>query len=160
MGARVRRCLPAVLVCALACSHGAGVAPARTGGAAATPQVTVHIGGVAALRVEVAASPAERGRGLMHRARVAPGTGMLFVFPDVTTSRFYMLNTLVPLSIAFVRGGRVVSVAEMAPCRAEPCRLYPAAGPYTLAVEAPEGTFEHVRPGDPVRVDGPLPTSS
>src|SRR5829696_2865903 len=72
------------------------------------------------VRLEVAADPATRGRGLMERERVPPGTGMVFLYPADVAESFWMKNTLVPLSIAFVAAdGRVVSVAEMTPCKAD-----------------------------------------
>src|SRR5215216_4841292 len=59
------------------------------------------------------------------------------------TEAYWMKNTLVPLSIAFVAAdGRVVSVAAMTPCTADPCPSYPPAGPYRYAVELPAGAFE------------------
>jgi uncharacterized protein len=94
----------------------------------------------------------------MNRASLPAGTGMLFVFPGQSTSSFFMWQTLVPLSIAFVDVDRVVSVAEMTPCEAttpSDCPRYVADGPYTAAIEAPADWFTDagVRPGDPVSFD-------
>jgi uncharacterized membrane protein (UPF0127 family) len=80
----------------------------------------------------------------MGRERLAPGTGMLFAFGGETTTGFYMYRTLIPLSIMFVRHGRVVGVHEMTPCPADDpatCQVYYAGSPYTDAVEAGAGTF-------------------
>ena len=94
------------------------------------------------VRLEVAADPAARARGLMGRERVRPGSGMVFLYPGDVREAFWMKDTLVPLSIAFVAAdGRVVSVAEMAPCRADPCPTYEPAGPYRYAVELAAGAF-------------------
>jgi uncharacterized protein len=96
----------------------------------------------APVRLEVAATPAARERGLMGRTRVPAGTGMVFLFPADTTSPFWMKDTLVPLSIAFVAvDGRVVGVWEMAPCAADPCPVYGPDRPYRYAVELPAGAF-------------------
>lgn len=123
--------------------------------------MTVTFDGAPALSVEVASTPAQREVGLMHRAVLPAGTGMLFVFPGPTTGGFWMKNTLVPLSIAYVDGDRVVSTAEMTPCppAAPDCPTYPAAGPYTAAVEAAAGFFPShgVGPGTRMRVAGPTP---
>jgi uncharacterized membrane protein (UPF0127 family) len=132
--------------------------PANTG----TETVVVTVGAAAPVRAEVADTAAERAFGLMDRDRLAPDAGMVFVFPRPSTASFYMFRTRVPLSIAFLEDGRVVSVAEMTPCAsadAADCQRYAAGGPYTLAVEAPGGLFTSagVRPGDPVRIDGNLP---
>jgi uncharacterized protein len=98
------------------------------------PAVTVQL--------EIAADPAARARGLMGRREVPEGTGMVFLYPEDVAEAFWMKNTLVPLSIAFVAAdGRVVSVAEMTPCEADPCPSYAPAGPYRYAVELTAGAF-------------------
>jgi uncharacterized membrane protein (UPF0127 family) len=94
------------------------------------------------VRLEVAADPAARARGLMGRSEVPPGRGMVFLYPEDVRESFWMKDTLVPLSIAFVAAdGQVVSVAEMTPCRADPCPTYAPAGPYRYAVELRAGAF-------------------
>jgi len=94
------------------------------------------------VRLEIAADPAARARGLMGRREVPEGTGMVFLYPEDVAEAFWMKNTLVPLSIAFVAAdGRVVSVAEMTPCEADPCPTYAPAGPYRYAVELTAGAF-------------------
>jgi uncharacterized membrane protein (UPF0127 family) len=94
------------------------------------------------VRLEVAADPATRARGLMEREQVPKGTGMVFLYPADVAEAYWMKNTLVPLSIAFVAAdGRVVSVAEMTPCKADPCPSYAPAGPYRYAVELAAGSF-------------------
>jgi uncharacterized membrane protein (UPF0127 family) len=67
-----------------------------------------------------------------------------------------MFRTQIPLSIMFVRDGRVVGVREMAPCpdrSPATCPIYYPDGPYTQAVEASAGTFSGVRAGDPVVIE-------
>ena len=117
------------------------------------------------VRLEVAADPAARARGLMGRARLPEGTGMVFLYPGDVAEAYWMKNTLVPLSIAFVGAdGRVVSVAEMTPCTADPCPSYPPAGPYRYAVELPAGAFaaagvgegDKVVPTDPAALPEPV----
>jgi uncharacterized protein len=99
-------------------------------------------GPAATVRLEVAADPSSRARGLTGRTQVPQGTGMVFLYPADVTEAFWMKNTLVPLSIAFVAAdGRVVSVAEMTPCRTNPCPTYAPAGPYRYAVELAGGSF-------------------
>jgi uncharacterized membrane protein (UPF0127 family) len=123
--------------------------------------VTVTFDAAPPLRVEVAARPDQRARGLMQRAELPAGTGMLFLFPAKSTGGFWMLGTLVPLSIAYVDSDRVVSVAEMAPCppRETACPAYDAAGSYTAAVEAPGGFFtgNHIGAGAHMTIAGPTP---
>jgi uncharacterized membrane protein (UPF0127 family) len=105
------------------------------------------------VRLEVAADPATRARGLMEREQVPPGTGMVFLYPADVAESFWMKNTLVPLSIAFVAAdGRVVSVAEMTPCKADPCPSYAPAGPYRYAIELAAGSFGDAGVGPGARV--------
>ncbi|MGE0159595.1 MAG: DUF192 domain-containing protein [Gemmatimonadales bacterium] len=65
---------------------------------------------------EVAASSEERASGLMYREEVPDGTGMLFVFPDVSVRSFWMANTYVPLDLAFLDTSfNVVDIVQMQP---------------------------------------------
>ena len=136
--------------------------PATTAPGAAARTVAYRLepaGGAArTVRLEVAAAPAARARGLMGRREVPEGTGMVFLYPEDVTEAYWMKNTLVPLSIAFVAAdGRVVSVAEMTPCEADPCPSYPPAGPYRYAVELAGGSFgaAGVGPGSKVVPEDP-----
>jgi uncharacterized membrane protein (UPF0127 family) len=62
----------------------------------------------------VAASDADREQGLMYRTTLAPNEGMLFVFNETAVHCFWMKNTLIPLSIAFIRGdGTITDIDEM-----------------------------------------------
>lgn len=122
-----------------------GGTPATTGGGRA-PTVAYRLepagGRPVTVRLEVAADPASRARGLMGRGKLPQGTGMVFLYPADVTEAYWMKDTLVPLSIAFVAAdGRVVSVAEMTPCAADPCPSWAPAGPYRYAVELPGGAF-------------------
>ena len=81
------------------------------------------------IRAEVAQRPDERAIGLMHRTSMPANDGMLFVFPQADQQCFWMKNTLIPLSIAFLEDdGRIVNVEEMKPqsldshCSAKPVR--------------------------------------
>ncbi len=96
----------------------------------------------ARVSLEVAADEPARDRGLSRRTEVPAGTGMVFLFPADTTAPFWMKDTLVPLQIAFVAAdGRVVSLFEMTPCRADPCSIYTPASAYRYAVELSSGAF-------------------
>jgi uncharacterized protein len=110
------------------------------------------------LRVRIAETPAERAAGLMHVMALPPNDGMAFVFGGPVTDRFWMKDTLIPLSVAFVaQDGTIVSVSDMDPCTADPCPTYPASGPYTMAVEANLGWFhDHgVGVGGDARLESP-----
>ena len=107
------------------------VAAAGSGNTAAT-KLTLD---GAALRPELALTPAARARGLMNR-KPAPVDGMLFVFPERTTGGFWMKNTLVPLTIAFFdAGGKRVRKLSMTPCLEDPCPIYDPGRRYRFALE-------------------------
>lgn len=75
----------------------------------------LHIG-PHAFQVEVAATPGERKRGLMGRTHLPADRGMLFVFEQPGRHCFWMRDTPLPLSIAFIDStGRVASLADMQP---------------------------------------------
>jgi uncharacterized membrane protein (UPF0127 family) len=105
------------------------------------------------LQVEVADTDAERQQGLMGVTRLPENHGMAFVWDTPTDSTFWMKDTLIPLSIAFIdAGGKVVTLLDMTPCTADPCQQYAATAPYVTAIEANAGWFEehHVETGDDV----------
>ncbi|MBI2570301.1 MAG: DUF192 domain-containing protein [Candidatus Schekmanbacteria bacterium] len=84
----------------------------------------------APLCLEIAATIAERQRGLMNRAALAAEHGMLFVFPTETTTGFWMKDTHIPLDIAFLDASRRV---------AEVLHLTP----YSLETRAPRAAFRY-----------------
>jgi len=54
------------------------------------------------IQAEIAATPETRSTGLMYRKSLAPNQGMLFVFEQANIQCFWMRNTFIPLSIAFL----------------------------------------------------------
>src|SRR5262245_8164673 len=68
------------------------------------------------IRAQVAITPMQRQIGLMHRRDMPTQEGMLFVFDEPSQQCFWMRNTLIPLSIAFLtEDGTVVNLADMKP---------------------------------------------
>jgi hypothetical protein len=66
--------------------------------------------------VEVARSDAQRARGLMGRSALGPREGMLFVFDRDQHLDFWMKDTRIPLSIAFLSAeGKILEIVDMAP---------------------------------------------
>ncbi|HQD83220.1 MAG TPA: DUF192 domain-containing protein [Quisquiliibacterium sp.] len=111
--------------------------------ASAQPQPTLPRvqlqAGIHLISAEVAASHDTRARGLMFRERLGPNQGMLFVFADKATQCFWMRNTLIPLSIAFIDDdGRIVNIADMQP-RSDDSHC--SAAPIRLALEMEQGWF-------------------
>lgn len=92
--------------------------------------------------VLVADDPSLRATGLMGRAELPDDAGMLFVFDAPTAGAFWMKDTPLPLSIAFVSAdGEVQQVLDMEPCAADPCPRYQPEDTYLYAVEANQGYF-------------------
>ncbi len=72
--------------------------------------------GIHLIQAEVADNEARRKQGLMYREKMAPNQGMLFVFEGKAVHCFWMRNTLIPLSIAFLEDdGTIVNIADMQP---------------------------------------------
>lgn len=94
----------------------------------------------------LAETPAQRSRGLMEVTDLGGYDGMLFRYDADATEAYWMRNTPMPLSIAFVsRTGAVVSTVDMAPCADRPdCPSYPAAAPYRTAIEVPQGGLDRL----------------
>ena len=117
------------LVSLVAGCLGAGVAAAQAHGVAQTLPAVALQSGMHMIRAAVAKTPEQRQTGLMFRREMPQHEGMLFVFDDASTQCFYMRNTLLPLSIAFLADdGSVVNLADMQPqtldshCSAKPVR--------------------------------------
>lgn len=90
----------------------------------------VQIGaGMYRIDAQVAQLPREREIGLMFRKEMPQQEGMLFVFEEPATQCFWMKNTILPLTAAFVADdGRIVNLVDMQPqttdshCSLEPVR--------------------------------------
>ena len=107
------------------------------------PGATVSITNTAGQRVdipvEIADTPAKRETGLMGRSALAPNAGMLFVFGQDQPLSFWMKNTLIPLSIAFMDSqGRIVDIQDMQPLDQTP---HDSAAPAKYALEVNQGFF-------------------
>ena len=116
MMVRSRSTLPIsalLLAWLLAVSGALAQTPMRLPVDAALLTVTDTQGAVKArFSVEIARSPDERSRGLMHRADLPADRAMLFIFDDEGPRAFWMHNTPLPLDIVYADGeGAVVSIA-------------------------------------------------
>lgn len=100
--------------------------------------------------VEIARSEEEQQQGLMHRESLGEYRGMLFVFERDRHLSFWMKNTYIPLSIAYIsRRGVVRSIHDMQPESLRPVESQMAV---RFALELPQGAFERsgVQPGDKI----------
>lgn len=91
--------------------------------------------GMHVIDTELAVTPAQQQIGMMFRTQMGASEGMLFVNDDAGVRCFWMRNTLIPLSIAFIADdGSIVNIADMQPhseashCSARPVR-------YTLEMQ-------------------------
>lgn len=121
------RALSLTVACGVLGCQGGAPSPA---GAAPTPTrpagARVELPSGAIYGVELARSNEEMAQGLMYRESLPDRTGMLFLFPDDDSHKFWMKNTLIPLDIIWLdASGRVLFVsANTPPCKADPCPSY------------------------------------
>jgi uncharacterized membrane protein (UPF0127 family) len=102
------------------------------------------------LEVEIASTPQTRALGLMNRFSLRTDHGMLFVFETPQPLAFYMKNTYVPLSIAFVDArGRILNIEDMRPLDES---THWSKGQALYAIEMRQGWFasKGIGPGDAV----------
>jgi uncharacterized protein len=103
--------------------------------------------GMHLIRAEVAADPADRMQGLMHRKSLGANAGMLFIFDEAAIHCMWMKNTLIPLSVAFIdEGGTILNIADMQPHSEQ---SHCAAAQARFALEMTKGWFAQrgVKPG-------------
>ena len=93
------------------------------------PSITLNAG-MHLIQAELAQTPEERSTGLMFRSAMGANEGMLFAFEQPGQQCFWMKNTLLPLSVAFVADdGSVVNIENMKPqtldshCSKKPVRF-------------------------------------
>ena len=111
-------------------------------------------GRVAAISVEVADTPQEQERGLMHRAHLGDDEGMLFVFRDDATRYFWMKDTPIPLDMVFVNGdGRVVDINYNATPNTEDVYASKEACRYVIEVNGGFCNKHSIRVGDLAKID-------
>jgi uncharacterized membrane protein (UPF0127 family) len=92
------------------------------------------------LAVELARTEEEHRIGLMFREKLDNGEGMLFVYDRDQILSFWMKNTIIPLSIAFIsHDGRIIEIRDMRPQSLQSIRSSRSA---RYALEAPQGWFD------------------
>lgn len=114
------------------------------------PRTQLRVG-KARMQVQIASTAYQLQTGLMHRHEMPDDEGMLFVFPQAGVQCFWMKNTLLPLTAAFVASdGTIVNLADMQPLSEQHhCSARPV--PYVL--EMHQGWFKRkgIRPGMKLR---------
>ena len=119
--------------------------------AAELPTIELNVKGHR-LIAEIAANSETRTTGLMHRFSLKPNHGMLFVFGEPQPLAFWMKNTYVPLSIAFIGAdGRILNIEDMSP---QTEATHPSRGLALYALEMKKGWFAERGIGTGDRVEG------
>lgn len=135
---------------------GALVLGAAPSGAQDAPQKLPSVqlsAGIHVIEAEVARTPEERQIGLMHRRDMPAHHGMLFVFDAPAVQCFWMKNTLLPLSIAFLADdGTIVNLADMKPRSLD---SHCSKAPVRLALEMNAGWFAKRGLREGSRLGGP-----
>ena len=131
--------LVAFLGLTLPCHSAIGqTATDQTGRAFLLPTAQLTIG-PHEIQVEIAATAQTRAHGLMFRQDLPPDQGMLFVFDETAVQCFWMKNTPLPLSIAFIDPqGVIVNVADMQPHSEQ---THCPVAPIRYALEMEQGWF-------------------
>ncbi len=103
--------------------------------------------GIHVIQTELAITGEQQATGMMFRKTMGTNEGMLFVNDDAGVRCFWMRNTLLPLSIAFLADdGRIVNIADMEP-KSE--KSHCSAKPVRFALEMNQGWFAKrgIKPG-------------
>lgn len=111
------------------------------------------------ITVEIARTEEERAQGLMNRKELPDGNGMIFIFDRDQQLSFWMKNTLIPLSIAFIASdGRIVEIKDMQPLDLNSVK---SSRSVRYALEMPQGWFERheIRSGDTLNMKNVLSNS-
>jgi uncharacterized membrane protein (UPF0127 family) len=104
------------------------------------------------ITVELARTDEERAQGLMFRKTLPDGQGMLFVFDRDQQLSFWMKNTVIPLSIAFIASdGHILEIKDMQP---NDLNSVKSSRSVRYALEVPQGWFDrvNVKAGDVVQL--------
>jgi hypothetical protein len=108
---------------------------------------------IAVVKAEIARTPDERAQGLMFRKKLPDGEGMFFIFEMDQVLSFWMKNTYIPLSIAYITSdGRIVDIKDMYP---HDETSVTSSRSVRYALEVPQGWFSKVgvNIGDIVIID-------
>jgi uncharacterized membrane protein (UPF0127 family) len=103
------------------------------------PVATISINGHP-LAVELATTPKARVCGLSKRVKLPENHGMLFIYPTIGQRTFWMKDTQIPLSIAFLDdSGQILSIQDMTPMQTN--ERYHSPQPVRYALEVNQGWF-------------------
>jgi uncharacterized membrane protein (UPF0127 family) len=148
----LNRRLASLCLLAAALMLGASAAQAQSRRPTGSPQLnlprTTLTAGMHRIDAQVAATHAQRQIGLMHRTDMPQHEGMLFVFEQPAVQCFWMKNTLIPLTAAFVLDdGTIANLADMQPLDE---RSHCSTQPVRYVLEMNQGWFaaRHLKAGN------------
>lgn len=108
-------------------------------------RVVMSDGTVCDLCVWLADTSDRRSRGLMFVSDLAPADAMAFLYPEPHRGTFWMKDTVLPLSIAFVApDGTYIDAFDMEPCLVEACPSYRTPDDFLIAIEVPQGGLDEL----------------
>ena len=122
--------------------------PGQTALTSVPATITNAAGQSVPMTIELARTSKEQEVGLMNRTNVPDGIGMLFVFQQVGIVGFWMKDTRLALSIAFIDGsGKILDIQDMQAMSEE---THAPSQPYLYALEVGQGWFtrQGIKPGD------------
>jgi uncharacterized membrane protein (UPF0127 family) len=117
------------------------------------PTMKLYIGPLT-METELALSPRQQETGMMFRKETSDGEGMIFVFPQPQQASFWMKNTHVPLSIAYIGpNGAILEIHDLQPLNENAVRAN--SGQVLFALETPQGWFKrnNIGPGTVITTD-------
>ena len=136
------------LLLSVAPAHAQSSGPVTFGHSEVT--ITTEAGAHYHFTVEVAQTSEQMEQGLMFREKMAPGHGMVFVFPEQHRQCMWMKNTLIPLSVAFIdNDGKIINIEEM---QAQTTNNHCGKKLVRYALEMNQGWFKHknIQPGSSI----------
>ena len=112
------------------------------------PTVTLHVG-KAALDTEIAATPEQQETGLMYRTKMSDNHGMIFLLPRIAFANFWMKNTLIPLSVAYIdKDGVILEIHDMKALDTSITRSQSNQVAYALETNLHWFDLNGIKPGD------------
>ena len=114
------------------------------------PMVLLHVG-QAKLITEVASTSQQQETGLMYRTKLGDNHGMIFLLPTITTATFWMKNTLIPLSVAYIdKDGVILEIHDMKALDTSLTRSDSNQVAYALEANLHWFALNGIKPGDKI----------
>jgi uncharacterized protein len=100
-------------------------------------------------QLQLADNNERRMQGLMYRKSIPDNQGMLFVYPESGNYRFWMKNTLIPLTVIWMNEQtEIVDIKLLLPCKEVNCPIYAAARPSKYIIELNQSQYHLFKKGD------------